>query len=40
MLCMTNGAAAETSLYEWLGGVYDIAVVIDDFIDRIWSTRG
>ena len=28
--------AAETwSLYERLGGVYAIAVVIDDFIDRI-----
>ena len=35
MLCMTNGAAAETSLYERLGGVYAIAVVVDDFIDRI-----
>ena len=32
---MTNGAAAETSLYERLGGVYAIAVVVDDFIDRI-----
>jgi hemoglobin len=28
--------AAETqSLYERLGGVYAIAVVVDDFIDRI-----
>ena len=35
MLCMANGAAAETSLYERLGGVYAIAVVVDDFIDRI-----
>ena len=35
MLCMANGAAAETSLYERLGGVYTIAVVVDDFIDRI-----
>ena len=30
-----DGAAAETSLYERLGGVYAIAVVVDDFIDRI-----
>jgi hemoglobin len=30
------GVAAETpSLYERLGGAYAIAVVIDDFIDRI-----
>jgi hemoglobin len=30
------GVAAETqSLYERLGGVYAIAVVVDDFIDRI-----
>src|ERR1700682_3201755 len=35
MLCMANGAAAETALYERLGGVYAIAVVVDDFIDRI-----
>jgi hemoglobin len=28
-------AAAEPSLYERLGGVYSIAAVIDDFIDRI-----
>jgi hemoglobin len=27
--------AAESSLYERLGGVYAIAAVIDDFIDRI-----
>ena len=35
MLCMANGAVTETSLYERLGGVYAIAVVVDDFIDRI-----
>src|SRR6202165_3001712 len=35
MPCMANGAAAETSLYERLGGVCAIAVVVDDFIDRI-----
>ena len=23
------------SLYDWLGGVYSIATVVDDFIDRI-----
>src|SRR3954452_18012458 len=32
---LTNGAAAETSLYERLGGLYAIAVVVDYFIDRI-----
>ena len=25
------------SLYDRLGGVYGIATVMDDFIDRIWS---
>ena len=30
---MTNGG--EPSLYERLGGVYSIATVVDDFIDRI-----
>ncbi len=25
------------SLYDWLGGVYNIAVVVDDFIDRIMN---
>ena len=28
-------APAEASLYERLGGVYSIAAVVDDFIDRI-----
>ena len=33
---MSNeSAAAEGSLYERLGGVYSIAAVVDDFIDRI-----
>jgi len=26
---------ATPSLYEWLGGAYGIATVVDDFIDRI-----
>jgi hypothetical protein len=26
------------SLYDRLGGVYGIATVVDDFIDRTWST--
>jgi hemoglobin len=29
--------AAQPSLYERLGGVYPIATVVDDFIDRIMS---
>ena len=29
------GTEAERSLYDRLGGVYSIAVVVDDFIDRI-----
>jgi hypothetical protein len=33
-------ADATPSLYERLGGVYAIAVVVDDFIDRIWAIRG
>lgn len=32
---MTKPNAAATSLYERLGGVYAIAAVVDDFIDRI-----
>ena len=32
---MTTPAAATTSLYDRLGGVYPIAAVVDDFIDRI-----
>jgi hemoglobin len=34
---MTNGQPAATTppLYERLGGVYAIATVVDDFIDRI-----
>jgi len=31
----TQSVAAKASLYERLGGVYSIATVIDDFIDRI-----
>ena len=30
-----NSTAATPSLYERLGGVWSIAVVVDDFIDRI-----
>ena len=29
--------SAKSSLYEHLGGVYAIATVVDDFIDRIIS---
>jgi len=32
-------AGATPSLYERLGGVYAIAVVVDDFIDRIMGDR-
>jgi hemoglobin len=32
-------AEATPSLYERLGGVYAIAVVVDDFIDRIMGDR-
>ncbi len=32
---MTAQAAGDASLYERLGGVYAIAAVVDDFIDRI-----
>lgn len=38
LLAMATAAAAEkpgASLYERLGGVYSIAVVVDDFIDRL-----
>ena len=29
----------QPSLYDRLGGVYNIAVVVDDFIDRIMAVR-
>jgi hemoglobin len=32
---MSTAAAAPTSLYDRLGGVYAIAAVVDDFIDRV-----
>ena len=31
----TQSVAVKASLYDRLGGVYSIATVIDDFIDRI-----
>jgi hemoglobin len=30
-----NPVAAKTTLYDRLGGVYSIAAVVDDFIDRV-----
>ncbi len=30
-----SAPAATTTLYERLGGIYSIATVVDDFIDRI-----
>jgi len=33
-------ALERPSLYDRLGGVYNIATVVDDFIDRSWSTPG
>jgi hemoglobin len=32
-----SAAPAQASLYERLGGVYSIATVVDDFIDRIMT---
>src|SRR3954463_15304054 len=32
-----SSQASQPTLYERLGGVYSIAVVVDDFIDRIMS---
>jgi len=34
-----SAQAAETSLYDRLGGIYSIACVVDDFIDRIMSDQ-
>ena len=33
-------SAEKPSLYDRLGGVYSIATVVDDLIDRAWQTRG
>jgi hypothetical protein len=32
-------SAEKRSLYERLGGVYSIATVVDDLIDRSWQTQ-
>ena len=34
---MTARQQARPSLYERLGGIYNIAVVVDDFIDRVMT---
>jgi hypothetical protein len=33
-------SATKPTLYERLGGVYSIAAVVDDFIDRVVSRAG
>ena len=34
-----NGHAGTPNLYERLGGVYSIATVVDDLIDRVMADR-
>jgi hemoglobin len=34
---MSNQQQPQSSLYERLGGIYSIAVVVDDFIDRVMA---
>ena len=34
-----SSVTAKPTLYERLGGVYSIAAVVDDFIDRVMSNR-
>ncbi len=37
MSAQMSGQARQPSLYERLGGIYSIAVVVDDFIDRVMT---